>query len=240
MTDDDEERLEIRLFTEPSFGQEFDIVVDEITDDYVTGKFQGDDKRRVEEYFLKAKQRRDKVSFACALIQQAEAQTTRSVDEPTPSFFERFSSIWQRPGFAFRVATTVAAAVLLIAGAMMLLRSGREPAPVYMAVDLRISSADRAEGAEQAPVKLSPGVTELRLRLALPQPMATSQTFRARLIHGSAAPLALGISEQTADTVTVVAPAANLTRGSYAVHLSTVDNNGAEQRIRGSYLFRIE
>ena len=241
MTDADEERLELRLLTEPSFGNEFDIVVDEITDDYIAGDFQGDEKRRVEEYFLKARQRQEKVQFTRELLQQAGSQRAELADKPSrlSILLERFRSLFQGPVSMFRLATTLATA-LIITGAVMVLRSGKPTAPVYTAADLQISRAERSEGAAETPVKLSSGTTEVRMRLALPEPQPTAETYHARLAGGTGAATTLPVLEKTPNSVTVIARAAELPPGSYAIQLWAVNADGAEQRIRGSYLFRIE
>src|SRR5437660_2816958 len=61
------EQIELRLLTEPDFAEEFDIVVDEVTDDYLSGKFEGEELKRVEEHFFKSTERRNKLKFALAL-----------------------------------------------------------------------------------------------------------------------------------------------------------------------------
>src|SRR5205085_5770218 len=70
----DEELLELQLLTDPAFGQEFDAIVDEITDQYVNGEFEGEECERVQQYFLKSPERRAKAQFAAALIDRAGAQ----------------------------------------------------------------------------------------------------------------------------------------------------------------------
>ena len=65
--------MEVRLLTEPSFVEEFDTVVDEITDEYVRGEIKGDERKRLEQYFLRARERQVKAKFASALIDHASA-----------------------------------------------------------------------------------------------------------------------------------------------------------------------
>ena len=65
-----EEQLELRLLNDPQFAEEYDIVVDEIVDDYVAGKFAGDDLKRIEEYFFRSPERKRKLKFALALKQR--------------------------------------------------------------------------------------------------------------------------------------------------------------------------
>src|SRR6266550_4950300 len=67
LTGAEEEQVELRLLTDPDFAEEYDIVVNEVTDDYVAGKFEGEELKRVEEHFFTSTQRRDKLKFALAL-----------------------------------------------------------------------------------------------------------------------------------------------------------------------------
>ena len=67
LTEAEEEQVELRLLTDPDFAEEYDIVVNEVTDDYVAGKFEGEELKRVEEYFFTSTQRRDNLKFALAL-----------------------------------------------------------------------------------------------------------------------------------------------------------------------------
>src|SRR5260370_11334258 len=70
LSEADEEQVELRLLTEPEFAEEYDIVVNEITDDYVAGKFEAAELRQAEEHFFKSGERRDKLNFALALRQR--------------------------------------------------------------------------------------------------------------------------------------------------------------------------
>lgn len=67
LTGAEEEQVELRLLTDPDFAEEYDIAVNEVTDDYVAGKFEGEELKRVEEYFFTSTQRKDKLKFALAL-----------------------------------------------------------------------------------------------------------------------------------------------------------------------------
>jgi len=67
LTEAEEEQVELRLVSDRDFAEEYDVVVVEITDDYVAGKFAGEELRQVEDYFLRSTQRRDKLKFALAL-----------------------------------------------------------------------------------------------------------------------------------------------------------------------------
>ena len=76
LTEAEAEQVELRLLTDSGFGEEYDLVVNEITDDYVAGKFAGKELEQVEEYFFKSTQRRDKLKFALALKKRKSEKVT--------------------------------------------------------------------------------------------------------------------------------------------------------------------
>jgi tetratricopeptide (TPR) repeat protein len=55
------------LLSDPQYGEEFDVVVDELTDQYVTGEIQGVEREQMEQYFFAAPARREKLRMAAAL-----------------------------------------------------------------------------------------------------------------------------------------------------------------------------
>ena len=63
----DEDRVETRLLSDPQYGEEFDIVVNELTDQYVTGEMQGTERDQMERYFFASPARREKLRIAAAL-----------------------------------------------------------------------------------------------------------------------------------------------------------------------------
>lgn len=70
------EQVEFRLISDPDYVVEFQILVDQIIDQYVKGMFQGEEMERVENFFLKSEQRREKLKFALAL-KRVEAERRR-------------------------------------------------------------------------------------------------------------------------------------------------------------------
>src|SRR5688572_28613192 len=78
LTEAEEEQLELRLLTDPEFAEEYDILVNEITDDYVEGKFEGEGLKQVEDYFFKSPERKKKLKFALALkLRKSEMVTPK-------------------------------------------------------------------------------------------------------------------------------------------------------------------
>ena len=65
--------MEIRLLSDPAYGEEFDIVVDELTDKYVTGEVKGAERDQMERYFFAAPARREKLRIAAALKERQDS-----------------------------------------------------------------------------------------------------------------------------------------------------------------------
>jgi CHAT domain-containing protein len=53
--------------SDPGFGQEFDIMVDTIVDEYLEDELSPHDRKQAETYFFKSERRREKLAFAAAL-----------------------------------------------------------------------------------------------------------------------------------------------------------------------------
>ena len=70
------EQVDFRLITDSDYLVEFQILVDQIIDEYVKGMIPGSEIERVENFFLKSEQRREKLKFALAL-KRVEAEQRR-------------------------------------------------------------------------------------------------------------------------------------------------------------------
>lgn len=77
LKDEAEEKVEIRLLSDPVYGEEFDITVDELTDQYVTGEVKGEEREQLERYFFASSVRRDKLRIAAALKERQQAATAK-------------------------------------------------------------------------------------------------------------------------------------------------------------------
>lgn len=223
----DEEQFELRLLSDPTFGEEFDTIVDEITDDYLNNQLSDDDRERVEKYFLSSTERQNKLEFAAELRRRAESERGKKITEPRASLFEQISAFWRGQSFA-HVAMT-AAAVIVVAGIIFILT--RDNAN-YLALNLEISTAERDQGAEAKHVKLPPN-TGLELTLTIPENARGAKDYVARLADGTN----LEIDKRTENTVTAKIPPSSLKSGTYAIQLFKLN---PEQRIPGSYYFAVE
>jgi hypothetical protein len=241
---EDEERVELRLLTDVAYTEEFDTTVNELTDEYVAGEITGEERERVEEYFLTAPERRDKAKFAAALINQAKAErevrSTASasrvpIERGKTSLLERARLFWTSHSPSWRMATATIA-VAMVVGLMALLQFGRTPSPNYAFVDLSISASERAEGS-LAP-SVSSQVDQVRAQLRFPAQMPPARDYRVKLaqdIRKSFSP-----AEKQSDSITVLIPVADLRPGRNGLQLFVITPEGSEQRVPGTYLFDLK
>ena len=223
----DEADLELRLLSDPSLGEEFDTLVDEITDEYLQGELPDDERQRVQQYFLSSPERQKKLEFANELLRRAGV---REKKETRPSFQERIAAFWRQQSFA-QVATTVAAVIIVVGIIFVLTRDNSQ----YLALNLAISTAERAEGPATERVKL-PSNTGLKIVLTIPESARGAKDYMPRLATGTE----LEIVERTDNTVTVKVPAKLLKPGAYAIQLSKIKPDNTPERITGSYYFAVE
>jgi hypothetical protein len=241
LQENDEERLELRLLTDPAFGEEFDTVVDEITDQYVGNQFQGEERKRVEQYFLRSAERQNKVRFACELLRQA-AEGGEVENVPVPAemgWWERARLFWNAQALSVRFATIFATFVILAGLAMLLVPTRNTPAPVYASIALKISNSERSVGSDVVSVKPPPGAAGIRIELALPDEAQQARRYRVN-VTGEQGSRDVPVAEQNARSVVVIVPAADVPPGSYTIRLFGLNAGGSEQRVRGSYFFNVE
>ena len=228
------------MLTDPSYAEEFDTIVDELTDQYVNDELTDDERQRVEKYFLNTPERQQKLEFATELLSHAEAERGERLERSTvverePSWLEQFRAFWRKQSFAYAALTAVA--LIVVAGVTFsVLQTGNRAA--YTVVNPPLSTSNRAEGS--TPLRLKLPESGLKINLAVPQDASNAKDFRVRLLDGSGAIRDLTIDERKDQTITVSVPASSLTRGSYAIQLFEVKADGTEQRVRGSYRFDLE
>lgn len=234
------------MLTDPSFGEEFDTVVDELTDEYVRNELTDDERKRVEKHFLNTPERKQKLEFATELLGRASAErgeraeraqvaTVRPIVEPAPSLMDQIRAFWRRPSFAH--VGLSAAVVLVVAGLVFFIWSFNS-SPGYVPLDLALNNSNRAESTAPARVQLAGAA--LRVNLAAPEQAKEAKDFRVKLVDENGVERDLKIDERKDQTITVTIPAAWLSRGSYVIQLSIVKPDDSEERVRGSYNFVVE
>lgn len=229
-----QEEVELRLLSDPAFSEEFDLVVDEIAIRYASGGFEGKEKDSVERYFLRAGERQDKAKVMCELLHRS---ATRPVKE---GLWTKVQAFWNAQPVMPRFAVTLATVVIAV-GIVFLARSMRPTTSNFATLALTSTEGERDPGAtnEVPSKKLAPGIDELRIELSLPAQQTQPKTHRVELITAGI-PRDATIVSQDAQSVVISVPASDLKPDRYAIRVFAVYEDGREERIPGSYVFRIE
>lgn len=74
--------MEVRLLSDPVYTEEFDVVVNELTDQYITGEVQGAEREQMERHFFASPARREKLRIAAALKERQQANRKRWLASP--------------------------------------------------------------------------------------------------------------------------------------------------------------
>jgi hypothetical protein len=242
----DEEIVELRLMSDPAFSEEFDIVVDEIATLYVSRQFTGEEKTQVEQYFLRSPQRRLKVQFICELLRQlGEDGDNQSgvmpvgVRDQRPTLWQRLGAFWAQPSL---LRPALSFAIVLIVGGLVFWMASLNSTPTYQSFELAMTTSERSEGTETRRIHLERGFDGLRIKLKLPTP--TAPQYRASLQGATAlgehfALPQLAVETPDATSITVIVPTDQITRGTYAIELTEI-NNGRETPLRGAYVFEVD
>jgi hypothetical protein len=240
----EQERIELRLLTDPSFGEEFDTVVDELTDQYVSNELTDDERKHAEKHFLTTPERRQKLEFATELLSHAGAQrgersqmaTVRPIVQPaTPCLLDQVRAFWRRPTLAHGA---LSAAVLLVVAGLVFFFLSFGSKSEYTALNVPLSSSDRSVSA--APVSAQLAGAGLELNLPIPEQAKDAKDFLLKLVDENGVERDLTIAERKDQTIKVRIPADWLSRGSYVIQLSMVKADGSTERVRGSYNFVVE
>ena len=173
------------------------------------------------------------------MIRQVNSNEHQRVEEePKPHLLDRIRVFFGGQSMVATAATF--ATLVLVAGVGIWLLFGRSSSPAFATLELSLSSPSRSTGSEIKKITLAPNVDELRIKLNLPDRNPPPKSYRADLRGENISLPRLPIAEQNAKSLTVVIPAEDLTRGTYAIELNAVNENGAEEAIRGAYLFAVE
>ena len=101
-----------------------------------------------------------------------------------------------------------------------------------------MTNAERNVGTGENKASTGPGADGLRLKLRLPPPHSAAISRVVAWSEHVFLP-ELTIEAQDAESITVIIPASQLNRGSYAIQLTEI-NNGRETPLRGAYEFDIQ
>lgn len=229
LDDESVERLEFRLISEPEVVEEFDVIVDEIIDDYVAGELSEVDRQNAEAHFLVAPERQEKLVVARAL--RSFVQKNRKPSEQTTG------TIPPRRIPAYIWATALALFVVL--GLVAAWTMMRERPTQTVALTLNITSSERGTATKPERISIDSNVGELRLSLRLPDNEQKSPNYRVELVSADGTTRDVPIDRVNDQFVTVNIETSTLAASSYALRLSAIDANRSERRLNGSYLFEL-
>lgn len=232
LTGDSQQKVEERLLTEDDLFEELEIAEDELIDEYLAEKLSEDERERFEQNFLATPERQQKVRFSRSLNRYV--RTIESQEKATPPFGWHF---WSTQNWALPAAAAIA--VIVIVAGIFLFSRQRTP-PTIATLTLTISASTRGEGVQATKVTLPLNADVLRLRLKLPETSNPARRYRVELLSENSETETLPTVGQDEQSVVVEIPAAQLSRGRYALNVYVIKPDGSEERIRGSYLLTVD
>ncbi|MDQ3755999.1 MAG: hypothetical protein M3371_14860 [Acidobacteriota bacterium] len=250
------QRVEERLLTEEDFFEDVLVGEDELIDQYLNGALSDENRDAFEQRFLSTPERQQKLRFGGALSRYVARNSENAADEfserqqlliaasapsigPT-TWAGQFHAFWRSQTWGLRATLSLALIAIIVSAALWLSRTTPSPR-TFATLALTISANNRAEGVQAKKVSLPLNADALRVSLTLPdQPPLAAGRYRVELVNDSGETKPLEIAGQDARSVSVAIPAAQLTRGQYALKLFTSNAGGTEQRINGSYFFTVE
>ena len=231
-----QEEMERNLMIEDGALEGLEAAEDDLIDEYISGELTEDQKAQFEDYFLVTPERRESLRFAELLRSHVEP-IQQDAPEPliAPSLLQR---LWASP--AASRTTVVFAILLVLVGGFWVFKSDIYSPKSFATLTLTLSSATRDSGEQVRRTQLASGVDALRLVLELPQDVASSSNYRVELVNEHRIQKAVPIENKNNQTLTVEIPAADLQPGQYLLNLFTVQSDGSEQRVSGSYRFAVD
>lgn len=229
MSETEVEEVELRLLSDAAYGEELDMVVNELTDQYVAGDFSPEDGTRFKDYFFQSAERRRKLEVARQLQEYAAT--------PVTSGSNKLSHLWLPQGFTARAMATLLVVVAVGLGIFVLRESLRQPVVITATLKLVEDSRGSGDGSRTTigPASKSDRV---ELKLLLPETNSARQ-FRAELLDERGSVTKISALDSKDGAVTLVLRATQLQPQTYAIKLYSVDN-GVDQRINGSYFFQVK
>lgn len=261
LPDEEMERFEDECFEQESWPAQLDAVEEDLIEDYLRRGLAPERRTRFEENYLTTAARRERVRMAAAFLRliderrpdvededEDEEEDAQAVVPPVPpvvpppareSWAERFRAFWGGQAWAPRFAAALALA--LVAGVAWSLYSSRTPAPhTIAALELSVRHSDRASGAQQpGRVKLAPGTDALRVSLTLPEGLSPAARYRVEVQKRDGEIIPAEVGGRDGQSVSVLIPAARLTRERYVLKLYASGADGIEQPA-GNYFFNVE
>lgn len=255
LTEDVRQQVEERLLTEEDFFAELLFSEDELIDQYLTEKLSGEQRDKFEQHFLSTPERQQKLRFGRAFnrytSEMSEATFKPNVETgqapsvampPSPpgsTWSDRLRAFSRSQPWALRTAMALAL-IVIIAGTWWLSRPRTTSPQTFATITLHVSSNTRAEGAHATKVPLPLNADALKISLTRPARSTPAASYGVELMNSRGETKSLEVAGQDAQSISIIIPAAQLTRGRFALKLFTLGADGTEQRINGDYFFTVE
>jgi methionine-rich copper-binding protein CopC len=246
MSGEESEQLEDECFALKHWPSQVKIIEDELIDAYLHHDLSPEQRELFERNYLTTAERQERVRVVAALLRQV-CQRDDVVERPVVgradgTWAERLKAFWGGRSRGLRVASAVAALVIIGGVSWLYLARVRPPRAV---ATLRLTSSviNRSEGVQARTIKLSPDADALRVFLMLPDHATPAPHYRVELDeldNEEGETTTLAVEGQEAQAVSVLIPASRLRRGQYALTLFAVRVDGTEQPVFGSYVFAVE
>lgn len=255
------ERFEDECFAGENWPGRLNLAEEDLIDEYLRGALTPERRLRFGENYLTTDARVERVRMAAALLRhvdshaltrteanvsrvQSAAAAEATLAAPPQEKHKReswFGALWGGRALVPRAAMSFALLLIIVAGAFVIYsRIATRNHPTFVMVALTPTNAERGAGAEPTKVKLPKDAGALRVALTPTEGLTPSARYRVELDDGEGKTESLEAVGQDAHTVSVIIPAAHLSRGTYALRLFAVNAEGVEQRVKGSYLFSVE
>ena len=251
LAEQQQQAIEQRLLTEDDLFEELEVIEDELFDEYIADELTPDDRKQFEQYFLSSPERQRELKFAAGLREYVAKKTVSddATKRPasltsgprvgrTPIAWAGQSQIaWLGQSQLYRIAAITA--FVMIAGALWVTRLDRPPKN-YATFTLTISNNDRASNGSATEVNLPFAADAVRLYLKLPEALDQATRFRVELLKDSGETINIEKVARVEQAAVIELPAAQLSRGQYALKLYIVKPDGTEERINGSYFLSVK
>jgi hypothetical protein len=237
------ERFEEQCFAHEDWPVEVNVVEEDLIEDYLRDALAPERRLRFERNYLKTAARMERVRRAAALLRHldeyppAALATAVAPTPPEQTRAGRFRSFWGGSTWLPRVAVALVVTVAVVPSVWWLLfQRGIQAPRTVVTLALNVGNIDRSGGAPPGRVSLTRDTDTLKINLTLLDPPAQSVRYRVELSDVNGEIKTSEIVGQDAQSVLVLVPAAQLTRGQYALKLFAVRADGTERPV-GTSLF---
>jgi hypothetical protein len=247
LPDEELKQFEDECFAGESWPPEINVVEGDLIDAYLRGELTPARRQRFEQNYLTTEARQERVLMAAALLRHVDERRTAarpaaSALTEQQTWVGRARAFWGARSWALRASAALAVAAVIAVALWLTIPRKRSP-QTFATIRLSISSSTRAEGTQAVSVNLPLDADALKISLALPAQLPPAARYRVELenlddVAGGTKPLE--VAGQEAQSVSVLIPASQLTRGQYALKLFAVETDGTERRIEGAYFFDVK